>query len=465
MAANTSDTKHYSLSQLGITDRDLFDRLNWFTHVRWAFGLFCLLFLLISWHVFGVRFRVAEGPATMRPAALVVLVIFFYNAVSSFLLRVLRASQRITRRLIQSFALTQIGFDLVAICILIHYTGGAENSFFILILIPIVIVTELLPASLAYAAAAGAALLVNALAWGEQQGWIPHVQGQLLQNGDIQPVTTLFNDWFYVLHVTVALTVSLFAMVFFTSTITSRLRAREAELETAYDRLRQADEAKSFFMRRAEHEMRAPLAAIHSILEAIKEMVEDPTGQSERLIERAKNRTHGLIEMVRDLQRYSRLRAPEGAIDRGRLDFAAIVTNTTELLRKQAEAGDIKLSIGASAAQLTGNKEMLGELVTNLVANAIQYTPPGGQIDVELDVKDGQAIFAVADTGIGISPMAMRKIFQEFYRASQAKEFFHDGTGLGLAIVQRIVELHGGAMDVSPRTKGGTRFVVTLPLG
>ena len=59
----------------------------------------------------------------------------------------------------------------------------------------------------------------------------------------------------------------------------------------------------------------------------------------------------------------------------------------------------------------------------------------------------------------------MRKIFQEFYRASQAKEFFPDGTGLGLAIVQRIVELHGGAIDVSPRAEGGTRFAVTLPLG
>jgi len=316
MGAETSNRKAYSLSQLGITDRDLFDRLNWFTHIRWAFGLFCLLLLLISWHVFGVRFRQAEAPPTMRPAALVVLIFFFYNAAFSFLIRILRDSRRITRRLIQSFALTQMGFDLLAICALIHYTGGVENSFFMLILIPIVIVTELLPATLAYAAAAGAALLFNALAWSEQQGWIPHVQAQLLQNGALQPVATLFDDWFYVLHVTVALTVSLFAMVFFTSTITARLRAREAELENAYERLHRADEAKSFFMRRAEHEMRAPLTAIHSILEAVGEMVKDPSGQTDRLIERAKNRTQGLIEMVRDLQRYSAPQARRGHEDR-----------------------------------------------------------------------------------------------------------------------------------------------------
>ena len=102
--------------------------------------------------------------------------------------------------------------------------------------------------------------------------------------------------------------------------------------------------------------------------------------------------------------------------------------------------------------------------MTNLLANAIQYTPRGGRIDVRLVREDSSAVLTVADTGIGISPAAAERLFEEFYRAPEAKKAFTDGTGVGLSIVRRVVEIHGGEISVSAREGGGTVFRVRLPL-
>ncbi|MFW6108030.1 MAG: hypothetical protein ACOC70_02400, partial [bacterium] len=195
--------------RLSITDRELFDRLRWFTQVRWVFGIFCLLLLLVSWYGLEIRFRVGER-LTVAPAVHVVFFIFLYNAVFSFVVRVIRARRRITRRLTESIGLLQLVCDLVAISLLIHRTGGVENFFAILILVPVVIVTELLPQRVAYATAAVAALMLNVVAWGEQQGVLPHVRVELAGRAAAAGAER-FADPLYVLHVTTALTVTIFA--------------------------------------------------------------------------------------------------------------------------------------------------------------------------------------------------------------------------------------------------------------
>ena len=442
--------------RLSITDRELFDRLAWFTHVRWAFGAFCLVTLVVAWYALGLRWRVNGRPMMMGPAVRVVLVIFLYNAVFTFLGRIVRARKRITRRLTLGIALAQILCDLVAISLLIHFTGGVENFFIVIIVVPIVIVTELLGRTLAYITAAVAATLVNLLAWSEQQGLLAHVA--------IEPAAGLHRNPMYVLHVTAAVTVTIFAMVFVASTIADRLRAREAELERAYRDLSAADEAKGFFMRRAEHEMRSPLAAVHSILDSLEHTARDLTGKQAGLIERGKHRTAALMELVNDMLTFSRLRSPADILRIVDVRLDTIVCNIVQLLGKQAENKSITVHSHALPVTLRGDEEMLRELVTNLVANAIQYTPDGGRIDVALRSSAGHAELTVADTGIGISDQARRHLFEEFYRAPEAKHTFADGTGMGLAIVKRVVEIHAGAIEVTPNSPAGTVFQVTLPI-
>lgn len=447
---------------LTLTDRELLHRIGWFTHIRWAMGALSLILLVFSWHVVGVRFVNPDGRATLFPAVNVVLLIFVYNAAFTFLLHIVRSRGEISRNSIRSLALGQIICDMIAVCGLVHFSGGLENFFVILILLPLVIATALLSQRLAYAVAGGAAVLINLLAWGEQQGVIRHVR--VAWPGTPSPSPALPLSPLYVLEVTTALTGMIFAVVFIASAIARRLREREAELEDAYRQLGLADEAKSFFMRKAGHDLRAPLAAISSILSAICDSGNGLSEDHTKLIERAQVRARGLMSLVEDLRRFSRLRAPGKLMQIKPFPLDQTVANTAELFSQQARSQGIALTCRAEPLTVEGDEQLLRELVTNLVANAIQYTPRDGQVDVRLSSDDTAAVLEVADTGIGISDKARENLFSEFYRAPEAKKVFPDGTGLGLAICKQIVSMHAGQIDAEAREGGGTVFTVRLPL-
>ncbi len=452
--------------RLTLTERELFERLGWFTHIRWFMATGTLLLLSFSWYVLGVRFHAVGEPPSLSPAVYVTLLIFLYNALFTFLVRLVQARRQITRRIIVFLALGQIACDMMAVSVLVHHTGGVENYFIILVLLPMVIASELLPQALAYATAGAASLLIHGMAWGEYYGIFKHVHVDLSGGREGESVVHgLHADWVYVLQMTTALTVMSFAMVFIASSISKRLRAREDELEAAYCRLRGAAEAKSLFMRRAGHEMRAPLAAIYSILDAVGQ---DPAAglndEHRRLFRRATRRCDALMELVNDLRRYSRLQAaPPSGVARTPLRLDELVAGTLELFRSQADEAGLTLDADLHEAPVAGDEEMLKQVVTNLVANAIQYTPAGGRIAVSLGAPDDRAVLEVRDTGIGIDPDTAERLFEEFYRSPEARQTFRDGTGLGLAICRRIVEMHGGTITAAPAPDAGSRFTVRLP--
>jgi signal transduction histidine kinase len=443
---------------LSITDRELLYRLGWFTRVRWAMGALALFALLLSWHVLHVRFRL-DGEETMTPAVNVVLGVFLYNAVFTFAVHVLKAIGTITRRLLYGLAMGQLVCDMIAACALAHYTGGVENFFIILVLMPLVVATELLPRTWTYLAAGAAVALIHALAWGEQRGWLEHVAP--VWSGR---ATGLYADPMYVLMVTAAITITIFAIVFAASSISLRLRQRETDVEEAYLFLRHADEAKSFFMRKAGHEMRAPLSAIHSILGAIEDTSEVLSPEHRRMIARAQHRLHGLMQLVDDLRQYSRLRSTSGFLRIRSVALDAVVRGTVELFRQRADNAEVSLTCTIQPVQVDGDKELLSEVATNLVSNAIQYTPAGGKAEVDLRADHQEAVLTVSDTGIGIAEEVREGLFGEFFRTPEARRRLPEGTGLGLAITRRIVELHQGQIDFAPGEPGGAVFTVRLPL-
>jgi signal transduction histidine kinase len=146
------------------------------------------------------------------------------------------------------------------------------------------------------------------------------------------------------------------------------------------------------------------------------------------------------------------------------LALGEIVRGTVELFSRQADEAGVSLRCAIDRVRLRGDEELLRELTTNLVANAIQYTPAGGRVEVRLAADAGEAVLTVADTGIGLSDDARQNLFKEFYRSAQARIVHPEGTGLGLAITRRIAEMHGGRIGVSARNEGGTVFTVRLPL-
>jgi signal transduction histidine kinase len=456
-------------SELTLTERELFERLSWFTNVRWFMAAGALGLLLTSWYALGVRFHAAGREASLMPALYVTGLIFLYNAAFALLARLMRARRRITARGIIALALGQIACDMLAVTALVHHTGGVENYFFVLVLLPMVIASELLPQALAYATAGAASLLINALAWGEYRGVLEHFHVALLGPARANVMEGLYADWFYVLEVSVALSATSFAMVFIASAISTRLRLRESELEEAYRRLAGADEVKSVFMRQAGHEMRAPLAVIYSILDAIRQ---DPGGsgalgpEQRRLMDRAAKRCQTLMELVNDLRRYARLRAaPADVLNPRSLFLDELAGSTAELFLKPAADAGLTLESHLEPTPIAADEELLKQVITNLIANAIQYTPRGGRIDVSVRMAKPWAELAVSDTGMGITPQARRHLFEEFYRSPEAKKAFQDGTGLGLSICKRIVDIHGGQIEAADGPEGrGTTFTVRLPL-
>ena len=447
-----------SLDNLTLTDQELLYRLGWFTRLRWGIGAITLLIFLFSWYVVGIRFRTTGGRYTTAQMVDVVLLIFLYNAVFVFLIHIFRDRRKISHHMMVGLGLAQIMCDMIAICALVHFSGGIENLFIILILLPLVIATELLPKILAYASAAVAVLLIHTLAWCEQQKIWAHVC--VIWPG--KHASTIYLDPIYVLEVTGVLTVMIFTTVFVASSISSRLRIREQELEDTYHQLSRVDEAKSFFMRKAGHDLRAPLSAIASILTVI-DLTEDMLSEANQgLVERAQNRTNAMIAMVDDLRKYSQLRVPGGVLTFSSTELDKIVKNTVELFRPKAQSANVELSYQLQPATIYGDEGLLKEVITNLIANALQYTPSGGKIDVQITRSGSWVVLTITDTGIGIAEEDRSKLFEEFFRTQEAKKMFPEGTGLGLAICKQIIQMHQGKIEVSGRAEGGTIFTIWL---
>jgi len=142
----------------------------------------------------------------------------------------------------------------------------------------------------------------------------------------------------------------------------------------------------------------------------------------------------------------------------------ALVTEVIEDFRERAGRKGVALSAGeVSGAVVLGDAIALRQLVANLVENGICYTEPGGSVTLHLSSQGECLVLGVEDTGIGIAAEDLPRVFSEFYRGANAREYAAEGTGLGLAIVKAIAERHGGSVAVESNLGHGTRFTVTLP--
>ena len=142
------------------------------------------------------------------------------------------------------------------------------------------------------------------------------------------------------------------------------------------------------------------------------------------------------------------------------------VQRVVALFAAEAAAKGIKqeTAVAADLPPLLGDPAGIEDLLTNLVSNAIRYTPSGGAVRVSAAPGEGRVVLKVSDTGIGIAPDELPHIFEEFYRSERARELAKEGSGLGLAIVRAVVKAHGGEVAVESAPGKGTTFTVSLPL-
>lgn len=225
------------------------------------------------------------------------------------------------------------------------------------------------------------------------------------------------------------------------------------------------DKSRSAFIRFATHELRAPMAAVQSILQLVLDgYTGEINSQQKKLFERANLRIEQLLRLVKELLEL------EGSGSKIKLDFQTanirdILARTINELSPKADIKHIrlKLNILTNPINILCNVDSLYRVFENLVDNAIKYTPHGGKVDVAVTESDSCVTVDIIDNGIGIPSDEIGKLFSEFFRATNAKETQIDGTGLGLSIVKKIVDNHNGTINVSSVEGVGTTISVTLP--
>jgi signal transduction histidine kinase len=169
---------------------------------------------------------------------------------------------------------------------------------------------------------------------------------------------------------------------------------------------------------------------------------------------------------VGDLLFLAQVEAGKLVLDVGAVDLGAVASETVEAARPQAEGKGITLTLATGPVPLVaGDRARIGQLMDNLVSNAIKFTPESGRVDVRVRALSKRAVVEVRDSGIGIPANERQHLFQRFYRTSTATEQAIQGTGLGLAISKAIVEAHDGRITLTSEEDVGTTFRVELPLG
>lgn len=234
-------------------------------------------------------------------------------------------------------------------------------------------------------------------------------------------------------------------------------------LNQTFDRLQSAFEHQMRFTADASHELRTPLAVIASQTELT---LSKPRSSEEyhaalETCQRAARRMQSLIDSLLLL---ARIDAGHPDWRRAQLDLADVANESVELLRPLADERHITLRSEVSPMLVLGDRDRLGQVVTNLLANAIRYNQDGGQVDVRVERVNGHAMVSVSDNGIGIPAEELPHIFDRFYRVDKARSRAEGGSGLGLAICQSVVEAHGGQITARSEPQHGTTLEVRLPL-
>jgi two-component system sensor histidine kinase/response regulator len=224
------------------------------------------------------------------------------------------------------------------------------------------------------------------------------------------------------------------------------------------------EEARSAYMRKVAHELRAPIAAIRSFLTVILQGYATPE-KTREWQQRAAERSDDLLRLVDDLLNLARLSDPKATSAPEMVSVEEILKDVLALHAPEAEEKGIRLRVEPQrCGMILADPLHIKQLWTNLLSNAIKYTPPGGQVTVRLFLERGTIVGVVKDTGIGIAEEDLPHLFEEFYRTEQAKALTQHGTGLGLSIVKQIVQQYGGRVTVESELGRGTQFTFRLPV-
>jgi len=418
---------------------ELTESIKWLIRLRWvaSAGVFLgagfLNYLVPDTLILGHFFLIA-------------LTIFLLNCVFSALNR---KSRDFARR--REFVLLQIICDWIMLLTVIHLSGGVTSPGTMLFIFHILIAGFLFTRKASYMLAVLATAFLGFHALLVKNGILYHYTNPLSQD------YLAFSPREFILLLVFLLFVFMITANF-ASVIAGRLRVREQQQL-------QALESKLRFARMTHHQLRAPLAAVQSSLDALPYSGELNDKQKE-LLTRASKRIKDAFNTIRDLLDLARAEnaSPE---DHGRKSvFQEAAKKACETARERAFGKNIEIRIKVPEVPVyvRPDADDIDRIISNLLDNAVKYTPKGGVVEMKAAVKGEYLLVSVRDTGIGIAPEDHARVFEGFYRTREAKASEEAGTGLGLSIVKQLANHWGGRVSLKSELNSGSTFKVELPL-
>ncbi len=228
--------------------------------------------------------------------------------------------------------------------------------------------------------------------------------------------------------------------------------------------LRRLEQVRKDFVANVSHELRTPITAIKGYVEALRDDPKVDLEQRRRFLEIIETHTDRLNVIITDLLLLSKIESGQIPLQQQGVELAPLLNRTLSLFSHQIDRKrhKIVMDIPTTLPLVLGDAERLGQVFSNLLDNAIKYTPDQGTLTITMVENGGMIEIHIDDTGIGIPEADLSRIFERFYRVDKARSRELGGTGLGLAIVKHLVEAHCGTVAAANRGRG-TRFTVGFP--
>jgi signal transduction histidine kinase len=440
-----------------IMNRSLEHRIQWLIKLRWPAATGVFLTITIAKYILGLELPYVR-------LYLSNLFLFIYNAgfyAYSHKLKKLQHNTFYWNGRARFFTNVQITLDLIMLTYFIHLSGATENPFLFYFIFHMVIASIILSSRAAFFQTTLVAVLFGFVAAGEYSGILPHYHLGLFIPESFCILRSQYSIIIYAVLVT-----TLFITTYFATSIVKELREGEVELENLNRELEEKDKLKSQYVKRVSHDLKSSLSAIQSCLNVVLNgLTGSISRKSKEMVGRAEARTQQLTHFVKELWNLSWMRVTED-IDKAEVSIVSVLEAEIEKMKPviQKKGLSVELYNNAGDAVVYINEYMLEELLTNLIENAINYSREGKiSIGCEVSTESGFLQISVQDQGIGIPQESLLRVFDDFYRAENAKKMNREGSGLGLSIVKHIIEVNGGKIWVRSTLDRGSLFTFTLP--
>jgi signal transduction histidine kinase len=437
-----------------ILDNEQFvKRAFWLVRLRWITA--CLLLGIVY-----ITNKLFESMSHEIPLYAIGILLLLYNFLLYLALQFLvRRRSRALSSAINRIIILQITADLLILTGVIYYSGGIENPFFFYYVFHVIISSMLLSRSMSYFQASLAVVFFGLLLALEYFQIIGHrsITGFLEVH--------LFQKTYYVFAVFIAFSTTLYLVVYMTTSIVSQLRKQQTGYKLLNLELKKNDRIKNEYLLSVSHDIKSHMAAIKSCLDILStQTVGNLNEQQTELVARADRRAYKSIAFLSTLLKLTQMRLT-GKIEKENFSLKQCIYDTFAAVEEKAEVKSISINyeINVENDTVFGSPLLIEETLRNILFNAIKYTPQNGRVTLSATEDNDSFYIEITDTGIGFPEKEKEKIFEEFYRASNARKVERDGTGLGLSISKEVVRRHGGTIWATSKAGQGSTFTFTIP--